>query len=455
VQPCLVTCAILVQYPTLAGVSHLFVETAGIDALAFHGPRYYLDLADLAVARGVEPAKYANGLGQSAMAVPTPCEDTVSLAIGAGRKVLENFGVDRSEIGTLAIGTETGIDHSKPVASYVHEHLGLPSNCRCVETKHACLGASAGLVAAMDWIASGRARGRKALVIAADIARYGLDTPGEPTQGAGAVAFVVSEKPRLLEVDPDVYGDYTRQVMDFWRPLYSKHAFVDGRYSIDCYLEALASTWVDAADKPNAASRMPIAGLDACFYHVPFVKMAQKAHHRHWEAEAGHEAGNGKRSLAAQIDASFEQRVRPWLSLNAAVGNIYTGSMYLALIDYLRSLEVAREGKRVSLFSYGSGCGASLLFGRVAGGAAAYRHRLDPQPDLDRRHRLDFARYEEIMLLGEGVDINNGLPLDPSAWGLGPGVYFLGIQDHMRQYGSPRTSRPVARQQDQEALGVR
>jgi hydroxymethylglutaryl-CoA synthase len=411
------------------------VRTVGIDAMAFHGPERYIDMADLAIARGVEPAKYVKGLGQVAMAVPTPCEDTVSLAISAGRKALGAFGIHPSEIGTLVVGTETGVDHSKPVATYVHEHLGLSSNCRSFETKHACLGGSAGLTAAMDWIAAGRARGRKALVIAADIARYGLNTPGEPTQGAGAVAFAVSERPRLLEFNPDIYGDYTRQVMDFWRPLYSKYAFADGHYSITCYLDALAGTWADAASKPNAAARMPIAGLDACFYHVPFVKMAQKAHHRHWEAELGRAVGKEDAELLAQINASFEQRVSPWLKLNATVGNIYTGSLFLALIDYLRNVDAAREGRTASLFAYGSGCGASLQFARVAGGAATYARQLDPQAEIDRRRRLNLAEYEEITRAGESVDANDSPLLDPATWQLGAGVYYLGTRDHIRQYG--------------------
>jgi hydroxymethylglutaryl-CoA synthase len=411
------------------------VRTVGIDAMAFHGPESYIDMADLAVARGVEPAKYVRGLGQVAMAVPTPCEDTVSLAVSAGRKVLERFGIDPTQIGTLVVGTETGVDHSKPVATYVHEQLGLASNCRSFETKHACLGGSAGLTAAMDWIAAGRARGRKALVIAADIARYGLNTPGEPTQGAGAVAFAVSERPRLLEFNPDIYGDYTRQVMDFWRPLYSKYAIADGHYSIDCYLDALAGTWADAAGKPNGAGRMPIGGLDACFYHVPFVKMAQKAHHRHWEAELGRPVAREDAELMARIGMSLEQRVAPWLKLNAAVGNIYTGSLFLALLDYLRNIDATREGRTASVFAYGSGCGASLQFARVAAGAAAYARRLDPQEDIDRRCRLTPGEYEDIMRAGEDVDANEGPALDPGSWNLPPGFYYRGTRGHARQYG--------------------
>ena len=199
----------------------------GIDALAFAGPAGFVEMTDLAKARGVDPGKYLKGLGQRRMAIASPCEDTVTMAADAAARALQGFDIDPSEIGTLIVGTETGVDHSKPVAVYVHELLGLDQRCRTFETKHACYGAMAGLTASIDWIGSGRARGRKALVIASDIARYGLNTAGEPTQGAGAVAMVVSENPRLLSIDPTRIGDYTRQVMDFWRPLYSKYAFAD------------------------------------------------------------------------------------------------------------------------------------------------------------------------------------------------------------------------------------
>jgi hydroxymethylglutaryl-CoA synthase len=164
--------------------------------------------------------------------------------------------------------------------------------------------------------------------------------------------------------------------------------------------------------------------------------MAQKAHHRHWEAELQRAVGMNDAALLSRINASFEQRVSRWLKLNAAVGNIYTGSLFLALIDYLRNVEGAQEGKTVSVFAYGSGCGASLLFARVSRGASAYRGLLDPQPDLDRRRRLDLAAYEELVGASESADANDGPALDPSAWRLGAGVYYLGTRDHMRQYGS-------------------
>jgi len=400
----------------------------GIDALAFAGPAAYVEMADLAAARGVDPAKYLHGLGQHRMAIATPCEDTVTMAVDAAAHALSDFDIDPAEIGTLIVGTETGVDHSKPVAVYVHELLGLNQRCRTFETKHACYGAMAGLSASIDWIASGRARGRKALVIASDIARYGLNTPGEPTQGAGAVAMVVDAEPRLLALDPARIGDYTRQVMDFWRPLYSKYAFADGHYSIRCYLDALAGARVDALGDDARV----IDELAACLYHVPFVKMAKKAHQKQFELEAGQALDDADEALKARFDESYRRLAAPWLELNAEVGNIYTGSLFLALIDLLRKSAGALAGREISLFSYGSGCGATYCIGRVADGAAEFSNRLDPGDSLAARRRLDIDEYERLITATETADTEASL--DPSSFGLESGLFYVGTEDHRRRY---------------------
>ena len=402
----------------------------GIDALAFAGPDSYLKLDDLAEARGVDPAKFTKGLGQHSMAIASPCEDPVTMAVEAARAAFKAFDIDPAEIGTLIVGTETGIDHSKPVAVYAHELLGLSQNCRTFETKHACYGAMAGLSSSMDWIGCGRARGRKALVIASDIASYGLKTPGEPTQGAGAVAMVVSEQPRLLSFDQQRVGDYTRQVMDFWRPLYSKYAYADGHYSIECYLDALVGAYEDAiGSQINPASD---DGLAACLYHIPFVRMAFKAHQRYYEQITGAPVSRDDAEHWQQLNEDYARRVLPWLSLNAEIGNIYTGSLFLALIDLLRQQADQLAARDISLFSYGSGCGATWCVGTVAESAGQWKQALDPSHHLNHRRRLSVGEYERLIELNESSD--RAEQLNPGEYGHESGLFYVGTHDHRRQY---------------------
>jgi hydroxymethylglutaryl-CoA synthase len=394
-------------------------RSIGIDAIAFAVPQGYLDLSDLAAARNVPAAKYVDGLGVERMAVAQPHEDPVALAANAARRLLAQADIERSTIGMCIVGTETGVDHSKPIAAYLHRLLALPDRCRVFETKHACYGGTAGLLAAVDWIASGSARGRSALVVCTDVARYPLRSPGEPTQGAGAVAFLVAERPRLLALEVGVTGSYAQDVNDFWRPLYAKEAVVDGQYSVGCYLDALAGAW--GAWRVLAAE----AGLDAPLarrcYHVPYGKMAKKAHRHVAQLEGRSEA---------EAEASFALEVAPSLLLPSQVGNIYTGSLYLALASLVHHEAAALEGQRVGLFSYGSGCAAEFFAGRLVEGAGRFAAALEIAAPLDGRRRYTVAEYEAIRNADSDADrIPVGaLPALPGA------VSFVGVENERRVY---------------------
>jgi hydroxymethylglutaryl-CoA synthase len=306
--------------------------------------------------------------------------------------------IDPSRVGLCVAGTETAVDHSKPVAAYLHRLLGLPERCRVFEAKHACFGGTAGLLAAVDWIASGSARGRAALVVCTDVARYALGSAGEPTQGAGAVAMLISENPRLLD---------------------SKDAVVDGHHSVQCYLDALAgaySAFLDAARETGTDTNL----ARRC-YHVPYGKMAKKAHRHLMQLEGKSEA---------EADASYAAEVASSLKLPGQVGNIYTGSLYLALASLLHAEAGALEGQRVGLFSYGSGCTAEYFAGRVVEGAGAFAAQLALAEPLDGRRRYSVAEYEAIRNGDGEVDRR---PVEAANFTPGA-VAFLGVDNERRVY---------------------
>ena len=405
----------------------------GIDALGVAIPRRYIDMVELARARGIEPGKYVEGLGAREMAVAEPGEDTVALAAQAASRALAASEVDRNNLGLLIVGTETGVDHSKPVASFVHGLLGLPTTMRVYDTQHACYGGTAGLMTAIDWIASGAAAGRSALVICSDIARYGVGTAGEPTQGAGSVAMVVSANPGLLEIDHGVSGAASTHVHDFWRPLGMREAQVDGHYSVQCYLDAVATAY--RGWKARAIERGLVRGapgeqaseqLARICYHVPFCKMARKAHLQVRKSEL-EDAGTAWDAAADQAGlASFRGQVEPSLGLCARVGNVYTGSLYLGLAGLLSAQATELAGARIGMFSYGSGC-TSEFFSGVVGKAAAARIAAANLGDmLDARERISVAEYERIMAMA---------PSTPSAdMASSDRVRFVGVTNHQRQY---------------------
>ncbi len=393
----------------------------GIDSIAFSAPQGFLDLIDLAEARGVPAGKYVDGLGVRRMAVAQPWEDPVALAANAAERLLEGPGVDRAQVGLCIVGSETAVDHSKPIAAYLHSLLGLPARARVYETKHACFGGTAGLFTALDWIASGSARGRSALVICSDIARYELRSAGEPTQGAGAVALLVRERPRLVSIAHDRVSSWSRNVDDFWRPLERKEALVDGQLSVQCYLDALAGAYQGWKELAAGSDRKADMELSRRCYHVPYGKMARKAH-RHLRMIDG--------LSEADADKSFAEEVAPSLALPAEVGNIYTGSLYLALASLLHAQAASLEGEQLGLFSYGSGCTAGFFAGEVCAGAGAFAASLRLADSLLERRRYTVPEYEAIRAGDAHADRD---------WrGLGAArageFAFVGLEDGARRY---------------------
>ncbi|WP_261811070.1 hydroxymethylglutaryl-CoA synthase [Levilactobacillus humaensis] len=373
--------------------------TVGIDKMGFFTPNLYLDMRDLAAARNDDPNKYLIGIGQSKQAVIPPTQDVVTMAANAAEQFLTP--ALKAEIGMVLFGTESGIDNSKSTAIYLAHLIGLPAETRAVELKQACYGATAGLQLAADFV---RVRPTaKVLVIGADIARYGLRTAGEVTQGGGAVAMLVSANPQILALDP-VTSYHNEDVMDFWRPTYRTEALVDGKYSTNVYLDFFKRVWRGYQDQTD----LTIADFSAFVFHLPFTKMGRKGLRQILpSATEAHQA---------ELTASFEASQAD----NRNVGNLYTGALYLSLLSLLRHQTMA-AGERIGLFSYGSGAEGEFFSGTVQAG---YQQGFDSTAIdqlLDQRQRVTVTEYEEIFmqrLSSDGSDAQLAVGNDPAEYRL-------------------------------------
>ncbi|TCK07392.1 hydroxymethylglutaryl-CoA synthase [Marinobacterium mangrovicola] len=347
--------------------------SVGIDEISFYTSSYYFDLRTLAEIQETDPDKYYVGIGQEKMGMAAPDEDIVTMAANAAQPLIENAGSDA--VGTLLFATETGIDQSKAAGVYVHRLLGLGANCRVVELKQACYSATAALQMACALVA--RQPQRKVLVIASDVARYDLNTPGEATQGCGAVAMMISANPRLVSIDPEV-GNYTEDVMDFWRPNYRTTALVDGKYSTKIYLKSLKKAWENFSE----VSPLSFGDLDHFCYHLPFSRMAQKAH-QHLV----------KMNKAVMTPEQVEEQIEPTLSYNRIIGNSYTASMYIGLCSLLETCQENLADQRIGFFSYGSGSVAEFYSGRVVPGYEQHLHTAKHREMLESRESLSYDEY--------------------------------------------------------------
>lgn len=384
--------------------------TIGIDKIGFYSPEYYLDLTDLALARQVDPAKYKIGIGQDQMAVLPPDQDIVTMAANAAAQILGQ--ADREQIDLLIFATESGIDQSKAAALYLQELLQINHQARAFEVKEACYGATAGLQIAYDHLVA-HPESQKVLVVGADVARYGLATAGEVTQGAGAIALLVTRQPRLLALQqPTAY--YSEEIMDFWRPNYRDTALADGKFSTEQYLRFLALTW----QAYQAKTGLTLTDLTAVLFHIPFTKLGLK----------------GLRQMTANLSdqekASYFDYFQQATIYNRQVGNLYTGSLYLSLLSLLDQQRLP-AGAQLGLYSYGSGAVAEFFTAQVQPDYQQHLQVAVHQQQLAQRQRLTLAAYEDFFKQTGLTDQHDYQiqPQSPQAT-----FYFAGQQDQRRIY---------------------
>ncbi len=382
----------------------------GIEAISFFTSSMYVDLATIAEQRHLPADKFYTTLGQYHMAVPAVDEDIVTLAANAAARIVNDD--NRHAISNIFFATESGVDQSKSAATYIHRLLNLPDTCRAIEIKQACYGATAGLQLALALIA--RDPSQKILVLASDIARYGLGTEGESSQGCGAVALLLSADPKIVTLSSES-GYYTQDIMDFWRPNYRDEALVEGLYSSRMYLQCLEKCWNTYQTKAQRA----FSDYTQFCYHTPVAKLAEKAH-----------------KLLCKIngtpinDTAAEEKLYNSLKYGRTIGNSYTASLYVALNSLMDNTAENLSGQRVGFFSYGSGCVAEYFSG-------VFTH--DYQQHLCTSAHQEMIKDRQALTHAEYVDYyKKNLPIDGSTLKLptqqkGP-FRLAGIENHKRVY---------------------
>lgn len=357
----------------------------GIDKIGFATANYVLKLENLAEARNIDPEKLSKGLLLKEISVAPVTEDIVTMGASAAASILTNE--DKQAIDMVIVASESGIDQSKASAVFIHSLLGIQPFARSFEMKEACYSATAALDYAKLHVE--KHPDSKVLVIASDIAKYGIGTPGEPTQGAGSIAMLITSHPRILAFNEDNVAQ-TRDIMDFWRPNYSTTPFVNGMYSTQQYLDSLKTTWAEY-QKHNQVSLKDFAAV--CF-HLPYPKLALKGMKKIMDKSLPIEQQE-------QLQANFEQSIL----YSQKVGNIYTGSLFLGLLSLLENSTTLKAGDRIALFSYGSGAVSEIFSGQLVAG---FEQQLETNrmEKLDSRTTLSIPDYEKVFFEEAKLDEN-------------------------------------------------
>lgn len=381
----------------------------GIDKINFYVPKYYVDMAKLAEARQVDPNKFLIGIGQTEMAVSPVNQDIVSMGANAAKDIITDE--DKKNIGMVIVATESTIDNAKAAAVQIHNLLGIQPFARCFEMKEACYAATPAIQLAKDYLA--QRPNEKVLVIASDTARYGINSGGEPTQGAGAVAMMISHEPSILTLNDDAVA-YTEDVYDFWRPTGHKYPLVAGALSKDAYIKSFQESWNEYARRQGKT----LSDFESLCFHVPFTKMGKKA--------LDSIIDNADETTQERLKSGYEDAVY----YNRYVGNIYTGSLYLSLISLLETRDL-KGSQTIGLFSYGSGSVGEFFSATLVDGFEKHLNIEGHKALLNNRTEVSVEEYESFFKRFDDLEFNHDIEQSDKDNNL---FYLKDINDDIREY---------------------
>lgn len=438
----------------------------GIDAIAFYVPTLYVTMDDLAEARNIEAEKLKKGLGLQKMAIPNMGEDAATFAANALLSLINQNNMNPSQIGRVYLGTESAVDGSKPTATYAVEivenaladQFGKRSfkNCDILDMTFACVGAVDALHNSLDWVR--QQEDRKAVVIASDLSKYELNSTGEYTQGAGAVAVLVSHNPSILEIG-DTWGVASKSEGDFFKPrrMFKKIDLLNSvlkefkveatKKEIEAFIKSTNSGfWGDENDVVELFKEEPVFDgqfSNACYndritealehfesqrqvnfledwkhivFHLPYAYHGRRIIFDNWlkwikqgnklkelESEIGDFQDSKEWIKAAYKSNHFSKFIKDKITAgelaSSEIGNMYTGSIFmsfLSLLSYNYNQNKDLKGDKIGFVAYGSGSKSKIFDGVVQSNWQTKVKDIKLFEYLDNRQSIDVNTYEDL-----------------------------------------------------------
>ena len=312
------------------------------------------------------------------------------------------------------------------------------TNIEGVDTVNACYGGTNALFNSINWVESSAWDGRDAIVVAGDIALYKKGN-ARPTGGAGCVAMLIGPDAPLA-FEPGLRGTYITHAYDFYKPdLTSEYPVVDGHYSIRCYTEAVDQCYRSYNEREakfhsrhtngttngvgaHKELESPLDRFDHICFHAPTCKLVSKSYGRllyndfladpsnpifdsvpkelrDLDYAASLSDKNIEKTFVALTKKKFAARVQPSIMLPTMCGNMYCASVYSSLVSLLANVDSdALQGKRIAIFSYGSGLASSFFTLKVKGSTKEMVEKLDVHNRLESRKTVPPQVYDDVSI---------------------------------------------------------
>jgi len=131
----------------------------------------------------------------------------------------------------------------------------------------------------------------------------------------------------------------------------------------------------------------------------------------------------------------YKEKVQPTVLLPQELGNSYCAAVYSGLLSLIDAKADELTGKRIVVFSYGSGMTASLFSILVKGSVQDIKQKAKIQQRLQQRTFVDPKKFTHILSLREKRVTASSYVAEGSINDLFPGTFYLEkVDDKYRRY---------------------
>uniref|UniRef100_UPI00404AF0E1 hydroxymethylglutaryl-CoA synthase family protein n=1 Tax=Flavobacterium sp. TaxID=239 RepID=UPI00404AF0E1 len=412
----------------------------GIDAFGIAVPELYLPIETLAVKRNIEVEKLQKGLGLERISLLDANQDVVSQAANAALDLIEKNNIDLTEISRIYVATESSVDNSKPIGSYVisllEQKFGsrVLKNCDTVDFTFACIGGVDALLNCVDYIRLNPSE--KAIIITTDKAKYDLESTGEYTQGAGAIALLISANPSIIYIESTI-GVATEGVFDFFKPyhtisrekletiddllqqegileseisMHQEQPVFDGQYSNECYINRITEAYNHFKSKKRSSEK-PYETWFQIWMHLPYAFQGRRTFSSIFAAEnselLAQQTGENEKDKFRNFTKSepylnlVNEKLKPAEKVSGLIGNIYTGSIFLGMLGSLIEMSNQEKpekiiGEKMGFIAYGSGSKSKVFEGIMQPNWIESIQKVNLTEKLKSAQAVDFDTYEKL-----------------------------------------------------------
>ena len=423
----------------------------GIDAIAFDVAKIHLPIKTLANARNIDPEKLEKGLGLLKMTLPDVHQDTVVFGANALTKLILDSQINLSEIARIYVGTESAIDSSKPIASFlvnlIEEKFGenTLSECDVVDFTFACIGGVDAMQNCIDFVTLNPTK--KAIVVTSDIAKYDLNSTGEYTQGAGAVALLIASNPRIIAFE-NHWATSTKGVFDFFKPyrtlskseitgnnnndswfdnleaeieIHKDQPVFEGQYSNQCYMDRTRNAYFSFKKIKNTSETI-YNSWESIVMHLPYAFQGRRMLSEIYALDAENSVisendtavdyQNKLKEISKtdEYKAFVVQKLQPAELASSLIGNLYTGSIFMGLLSTLAHFYDTNKdvsGKKFGFLAYGSGSKSKVFEGTIQPDWKLALAKVKLFETLENSAEIGFDMYEKLHKKEQKISIQS------------------------------------------------